>query len=526
MPALACALLLLAALAAGLGPVLALGIGSETGLGDSFAALRDDSYLRQVVWFTVGQAAVSTLLAVIGAIPIARALARRPAFPGRALLVHLLAVPLLLPALVGVLALVTLYGQQGWAAMLVRAFGGEMPPLYGLGGILLAHVFFNLPLAVRLLLRTLETVPGESWRLAAQLGFAPRHVWRFIDRPLIYRALPAIGALIFLLCAGSFTIVLALGGGPRATTLEVALYEALRLDFDPSRAALLALLQTGLCGGVGALVFILTPPAVPLSLGPGRQVTRPDAARFTTRLHDSLVIGMAALFVGLPLLGMVVSGLRGPVAQVLGEADLWEALANSLRLVGFATPLTLALAGGLLLGARHLPGPARRLLAGLGVLPLALPPIVIGTGWFILFRPMVLDAWVAVALTIALNVLMALPYALRALVPAVSDAAARHDRLCAALGVSGWQRFTLVDFPALRRPLATAAALTAALSLGDLGAVALFGASETAALPALLFSRMGSYRFDEAAVIALFFLLVGLALFFGIDKGLNRDRRA
>ncbi|KJV10286.1 hypothetical protein VZ95_05930, partial [Elstera litoralis] len=81
-------------------------------------------------------------------------------------------------------------------------------------------------------------------------------------------------------------------------------------------------------------------------------------------------------------------------------------------------------------------------------------------------------------------------------------------------------------FPTLRRPLATAAALTAALSLGDLGAVALFGANDTAALPALLFSRMGSYRFDEAAVIALFFLLVGLGVFFGIDKGLTRDRRA
>ncbi|WP_052711327.1 ABC transporter permease family protein [Elstera litoralis] len=145
MPALACALLLLAALTAGLGPVLALGIGTGAGLGESFIALWGDPYLRRVLGFTVAQAGLSTLLAVLGAIPIARALARRPAFPGRGLLLHLLAVPLLLPALVGVLALVTLYGQQGWAAQLVRAFGGEMPPLYGLGGILLAHVFSIYP---------------------------------------------------------------------------------------------------------------------------------------------------------------------------------------------------------------------------------------------------------------------------------------------------------------------------------------------------------------------------------------------
>ncbi|MFY8105425.1 MAG: thiamine/thiamine pyrophosphate ABC transporter permease [Elstera sp.] len=526
MAALACALILLAALGAGIGPVLALGIASERGLSVSFLALWDDAYLRQVILFTLGQAALSTLLAVVGAVPVARALARREAFPGRALLLHLLAVPLLLPALVGVVALVTLYGQKGWIAGIVRALGGEMPPLYGLGGILLAHTFFNLPLATRLLLRALETVPGESWRLAAQLGFSPRHVWRFIDRPLIFRALPAIAALVFLLCAGSFTIVLALGGGPGATTLEVALYEALRLDFDPSRAALLALLQTCLCLAIGALVLRFTPPAVPLSLGPGRWAARPDAALLRTRVTDTVTITLAMLFVALPIAGMIVAGLRGPVSQVLMDADLWQALANSLRLIGLATPLTLLLAGGLLLGAKQLPERARRRLAGLGVLPLALPPIVIGTGWFILFRPLVLAPWVAIALTVALNALMALPYALRALAPAVAEAAARHDRLCRALGVTGWRRFWLIDFPSLRRPLATATALTAALCLGDLGAVALFGASDTAALPALLFSRMGSYRFDEAAVIALFFLLVGLGLFFVIERGFGHDRRA
>ncbi len=526
MPALACALILLAALGAGIGPVLALGMGSERGVGASLSALWGDAYLRQVILFTLGQAALSTLLAVVGAVPVARALARRQAFLGRGLLLHLLAVPLLLPALVGVLALVTLYGQKGWIAGIVRALGGEMPPLYGLGGILLAHTFFNLPLAARLLLRALETVPGESWRLSAQLGFSPGHVWRFIDRPVILRALPAIAALVFLLCAGSFTIVLALGGGPGATTLEVALYEALRLDFDPTRAALLALLQTGLCLTIGALVLRFTPPTVPLSLGPGRWATRPDVALLRTRLTDGATILLAALFVGLPIVGIIVAGLRGPMARVLLDPDLWVALANSLKLIGFTTPLTLLLAGGLLLGARRLPERARQRLAGLGILPLALPPIVIGTGWFILFRPLVLAPWVAIALTAALTALMALPYALRALAPAVIEAAARHDRLCRALGVTGWQRFRLIDFPSLRRPLATATALTAALSLGDLGAVALFGATETAALPALLFSRMGSYRFDEAAVIALFFLLVGLGLFWGIEKGFGYDRRA
>lgn len=525
MLALGCAGLLLAALAAGIGPVLILGMTGDQGFTDSLVAVAQDPYLHRVILFTLGQAALSTLLSLLGAIPVARALARRSAFPGRRLIVLMLAVPLLLPALVGVLALVGLYGRKGWLASAIATVGGEMPPIYGLGGILLAHVFFNLPLAVRILLRPLETIPGESWRLAAQLGFSPGQVFRWIDWPVLRRSLPSVAVLIFLLCSGSFTIVLALGGGPRATTLEVALYEALRLDFDPSRAAVLALLQTLLCVGVGGVLLRLTPPAVPLSLGPGRTAARPDRFLWRTRITDCFWLSGAVLFVGLPLLSLLLGGLRGPVVSVLADPDLWTAALNSLRLTAFAAPLAVFGALGLLLGARRLPSRLRPLVAGIGSLPLALPPIVIGTGWFILVRPLVLAPWVAVALTIALTTLIALPYTLRALAPAVTDAATRHDRLCAALGLSGWQRFRLIDFPVLRRPLVTALALAAALSLGDFGAVALFGASDTAALPMLLFGRMGSYRFDEAAVIALFLLLTGFAVFWGIEKGLGRDRR-
>ena len=49
--------------------------------------------------------------------------------------------------------------------------------------------------------------------------------------------------LVFLLCMTSFAVALTLGGGPRATTLELAIYQAVRFDFDLGRAAWLALIQ-------------------------------------------------------------------------------------------------------------------------------------------------------------------------------------------------------------------------------------------------------------------------------------------
>jgi thiamine transport system permease protein len=44
---------------------------------------------------------------------------------------------------------------------------------------------------------------------------------------------PPVAALIFMLCFASFATVLSLGGGPQATTIELAIYQALSYDYDP-----------------------------------------------------------------------------------------------------------------------------------------------------------------------------------------------------------------------------------------------------------------------------------------------------
>ena len=92
---------------------------------------------------------------------------------------------------------------------------------------------------------------------------------------------------------------------------------------------------------------------------------------------------------------------------------------------------------------------------------------------------------------------------MRAIRPAHDAAAERHDRLAASLGISGWNRFRLVDWPSIRRPLLTGFAFAMALSLGDLGVIALFGSDAVKTLPFLLLERMGSYRTADAAGLAL-----------------------
>jgi thiamine transport system permease protein len=499
----------------------------------SGAASAFDPYLLRVVRFTLWQALLSTLLSVAPAILVARALSRHPAFPGRGLILGLFGVPLGLPAIVAAMGVLALLGRAGYfAPALSWLSGGEWPGIYGLSGILVAHVFFNLPLATRLTLEALDSVPQDHWRLSSQLGMSARASFRFVEWPAIRAALPGAAALVFMLCVTSFTIVLILGGGPRATTLEVAIYQALRFDFDPARAVTLTLVQVALTvATVAAMARLGASPTGEANLAvSARRHAHVAPAEATL---NAVFIAAAFLFVAGPMAATVSAGLEADLARLAGEASVRRAAAISLLLAALAALLSAALSLALV-SIRRKREAARRHLHRKGFVEwaadngalfvLVVPPIVIGAGWFILLRR---TGWVFAAapvMVVTVNAVMAMPFAIRAIRPAYDAASLRHDRLAAQLGIAGWARLRLIDWPALRRPLLTALAFAMALSLGDLGVIALFGSENVKTLPYLLLERMGAYRTADAAGLALFLAMLCLLLMAAAGR-LGKDQR-
>ncbi len=488
-------------------------------------------YVARVVRFTLLQAAASTLLSVVPALIVARALARRPAFPGRRLVLRLFALPLALPQIVAVLGVVEIWGRQGLINRGGALFGfGPVIDIYGLTGILIAHVFFNLPLASRLFLTALDRVPGESWRLAAQLGFDGRAVWRLIEWPVLKGQLAAVAGLVFMLCIASFTVVLTLGGGPRATTIEVAIYQALRFDFDPGLAVRLALMQLVLTGTL-VLAGVRMTQTLETGAGLDRRVLRPDGAAPGARLGDALAIALA-LIITLPVFSAILAaGLASPLARLAGDPGVWQASATSLAIASAAAVLAIGLAWPLgELAASGVRPSAGRWARRLGQasqlassLVLVMPPVVLGAGWFVLLLWVPGGRDLGFAVVIIINALMAVPFVTRVLGPAIGESRSRHDRLCASLGIAGLNRLRLIDWPVLKRPLSVAVAFALALSLGDLGAIALFGSEHLVTLPLLLLQRLGSYRVDDAAGIALFLGVLCLAIMALAEQGARRD---
>jgi thiamine transport system permease protein len=419
--------------------------------------------------------------------------------------------------------LVSIYGQSGLLNRLL--FTAGMQPrqlLYGLPGILIAHAFFNLPLATRLLLPVWSAIPGETWRLATQLGMNSRQVFRLIEWPLLRQVLPGVSGLVFMLCFTSFAVVLTLGGGPANSTIEVAIFQAVRFEFDLGKAIQFSILQVGICGVLLAAGqrFIRH---VPLTATAQRAQDRPDVAALGGRIVDAALLSIAAGFVLLPLAAVLHDGLAGPVRKVMEDGTLWPAVVRSLGVALGAGLLAVSLGWSLLLTSRELrlrryqPRPAA-ILETAASLVLVVPPLVIGTGLFALLNPLTNVFSLGIVLVIIVNAIMGLPYVIRTLGPPMMRVAEQQDRLCASLGIAGWNRLRLVEWPLLRRPVGTALALAAALAVGDLGVIALFGTQDTVTLPLLLYHRMAAYQLDAAAVMALLLAVLCLGLFALIER--------
>lgn len=511
------------ALAVSLVVLCALGaLVAEAGRAPVWAELAKP-LTRSIISFTLWQAALSALISVSLGVPLARALARRGGFLGRRALIRLSSISLVIPSMVAVLGMVAVHGRSGWVNHLLTALGlGRADYLYGLTGILLAHTFFNLPLATRIFLNQLLTVPQHTWNLAALYGMRPRHIFRHIEWPLLRGLIPGAAGMIFLLCFTSFAIVLTLGGGPQSTTLEVAIYQAVRFDFDLSRAVALSLIQVALCAVLAAGFFAFGAP-FPLRPGDYPGIKRPDAGARWPRITDAVVIAAASIFLLSPLAAALVKALHPGGWSIVADSRFWSALrwtvliAPSAGLLSCLCALSLA---SLIVSLR-----ASRRLAGwavvpelVGLLTLLAPPITLGAGLFLLFRRFTDALSLGPAVVIVLNALLALAFAVRILTPALQAQHNRYDRLCAGLGISGWNRWRRVLWPALRHPIAYALAVATTLSAGDMGVIALFGTDDLSTLPLLMYRLLGAYRVEQAAVVAALLCALCAGFFWAIER--------
>ncbi|WP_200427165.1 iron ABC transporter permease [Streptomyces sp. NE5-10] len=476
------------------------------------------SDILDVLGFTVWQAAASTGLTLVVALPGAYVFARF-AFPGKGVLRAVVTVPFVLPTVLVGTAFLALVGR-----------GGFTDELWGLRldtsvwAILLAHVFFNYAVVVRTVGGLWAQLDPRQEEAARVLGASRWAAWRAVTLPALVPAVSAAALMVFLFTFTSFGVVQILGGDAY-TTLEAEIYRQTARLLDLRTAAVLTLTQfvaVGAILAVHARTVRRRETALRL-VAPEPTARRPRGVGQWALLGG--VLASVAVLILLPLGVLVERSFATPEGyglryyRALGSLDEagtflvppLEAVGNSLRYAVAATAIAVVIGG---LAAAALTRRAGRLVRGfdaLLMLPLGVSAVTVGFGFLITLDEPPFDlraSWILVPLAQAL---VGVPFVVRTMLPVLRAVDQRLREAAAVLGASPWRAWREVDLPLVRRALLIAAGFAFAVSLGEFGATVFIARPDSPTLPvavARLLGRPGELNYGQAMALSTILMVV------------------
>lgn len=519
---------------------------SFSGAAGGLAALVADSYYARVLAFSAWQALLSTLLTLLLGLPSAYVFARY-AFPGKTLLRALATVPFVLPTVVVATAFLALLGPRGLLNSALQSLLGLAPPplqlTNTLAAVLLAHVFYNFSVVLRIVGAFWSTLDTRLAQAAAVLGAGRLRAFWEVTLPLLLPAIGAAALLVFIFTFSSFGVILILGG-PRYATVEVEIYrqtaQLLRLDV----AAALALVQMAVTVLMTvAYTRLQARSAVPLEVrarASNAQPVRSWGARWLLGGNALLIL----MLLGAPLLALALRSVTSADGTLtLGyyqELDVNRtrsfffvppllAVRNSLLFASATTALALLVGvpAAYLLAARTKSKAQRTnganqkrvlsalflLLDPLFMLPLGTSAVTLGLGFVAAFAPLgVLQSPLLIPVA---HTLIAFPFVVRSVLPALRGLDPRLREAARALGAGPLRVLREVDLPLLFPALLVGAVFAFTVSLGEFGATLLLNQPAWPTMPVAIYrflGQPGALNYGQAlALSTLLMLLSGLS---------------
>ncbi|HRN50831.1 MAG TPA: iron ABC transporter permease [Anaerolineales bacterium] len=513
-----------------LGSIFALSF--EGGWLAPLSKLLSDSGIHRVVGFTFWQAALSTALTLAIGLPAAHLLARYE-FPGKRLLRVASSIPFVLPTLVVAAAFNAVLGPRGWLNQTLLAAGGA--PLEFINtftAILVAHIFYNTTIVLRMVSDFWSRLSPRIEQAASTLGASGWRVFTTVTLPMLAPALAAAALLVFIFNFTSFGVVLVLGG-PQFATIETEIYYQTVALFNLPAAALLALLQL-LC--TLALTIVYTRLSARLSRPVEQRAPRlrPLRAQHSAWLSAAFLAALTVFFIA-PLGGLAarsVTRLETDRRQQAGPPgftlDYYRALGDDPRNnIFFASPAraiqtSLVYAGATVALALLTGVPASWLLAQqertrlarwldpLLMLPLGTSALTLGLGFIVALDTPPLDLRASPILVPLAHTLVALPFVVRSLVPALRSIRPRLRQAAAMLGATPRQVLLAIDVPLVGRAILAAALFAFAISVGEFGATALIARPEYPTMPVLIYrllAQPGALTYGQAMALSTLLML-------------------
>ena len=498
-------------------------------------ALWQEPYFGRVLWFTTWLASVSTLLTLLAGLPAAYVFAHYR-FPGKGLLQALTTIPFVLPTVVVAAAFTALVGPRGWLNSLLMSWfdlpGAPIRLENSLWLILLAHVFYNTTVIVRVVGGFWANLDPRLEQAGRVLGAGRLQVFREITLPLLLPALAAGGLLVFLFCFTSFGVVLILGG-PRFATLEVEIYRQAVNLFRLPVAAALSLAQI-------ATTFIImsvytraqAAVTVPLNLRAAGETAQAPATRGQAIATGAVALGLL-LFLVAPLLALAGRSLAaGDPLRYYRELFVNRtssifyvppglAIRNSLLFASLTVVIALLI--GVSTAYLLARGPQRlaRALDPIVLLPLGTSAVTLGFGYILALGQPPLDLRASPVLVPIAHTLVAFPFVVRAVAPALRGLNPHWREAAAVFGASPWQVWREVELPVVGRAVLVGAVFAFTISMGEFGATLLIARPEFPTMPVAIYRLLGqpgALNYGQALAMSALLMLVCALGFLAIER--------
>ncbi|MFN2354854.1 MAG: ABC transporter permease [Desulfopila sp.] len=509
-----------------------------------------------IIWFTIWQAALSTIITLTLALPGAYVFVHYR-FPGKNILQGLMSVPFVLPTVVTAAAFRALLGTNGVLnTWLMNLFDLTQAPIQldqTIYFFLIAHVFYNYTLVLRIVSSYWAGLSPDIQTAATMLGASPWQSFRKITLPLLLPAIGSAALLVFIFCFTSFGVILILGG-PGYATIEVEIYRQSVQLFNLPMAAALSLIQLGINFLLMWIHAGLSRTSNVSFFGNPANIRDTVLARRGPRIMVSANVIFMSLLLMTPLAALLLRSISGSNGITLayytalfsrGSDSIFfiepiTAVGNSLgfALCAMTVALVLGVAASSFLAAARKDGKHKKAKRysqyslysryslysfwdAIIMLPLATSAVTLGFGYIITLNTPPLNLRDSIFLVIIAHALVAFPFVVRCILPSLRQIPDSLRHAAAVLGASPFQVWRSIDMPLISRALLVGAIFAFLISMGEFGASAFIVRPHTPTMPVAIFrflGQPGDLNYGQAMAMSSLLMLVSCCSFWGLEK--------
>ena len=478
-----------------------------------------NTYTQRIIFFSLYQAFLSAFISCLLAIPFALALNRHKNLKIIKFIISLCGFSFVIPSILIVYAVIQLLGYNGFFNTYFDIYNFfSFETIYGIKAILIAHVLLNTPFASRLLFQNLNSIPKKYYEISRSIRLSYLGNIIELELPILKQNLFTVFSIIFSLCFLSFAIVMALGGSPMYSTIEVAIYQYALFELNFNKAILLSFIQIVICILFVFIGFFKLKGSnffeveISNNLHPHNDIK-------TIKIFDFILITIFSIFLFSPIIFIIINFLINDFNNIFYDINFIKAFLNSLiiSLISGSLVSIFGFSISVLLVLNHKNILLQQLIFLLSSSIIIISPIIFSLGYFIILNDLRYILFFKYSVIILINCIFLIPFAILILFNNLKNIYLNYLDIKSSFRISLINYFRIL-FPLIKKNCLYVFSFSTVITFGDFTIISFFKDQNFETLPSYLFRLISVYRFNEATFVAGFILMISLIIYFLIDN--------